>query len=77
MYRKGGGVCALVSNEVNVCTVQIRCFTSKIWTATESRLYIYSSPERQRPFIVEWQQTSRGLLQPTELCARPACHSAD
>jgi len=40
-----------------------------IWTAPD-----YSSPEHQRPFIVEWQQTSHGLLQ---LCARPACHNLD
>ena len=33
-----------------------------IWTAPD-----YSSPERQRLFIVKWQQTSHGLLQPAEL----------
>jgi len=43
-----------------------------IWTAPD-----YSSPERQRPFIVEWQQMSHRLLQPTELRARPACHNLD
>ena len=43
-----------------------------IWTAPD-----YSSPERQRPFIVEWQQTSHGPLQPAELRARPACHNPD
>ena len=41
-----------------------------IWTAPD-----YSSQER--PFIVEWQQTSHGLLQPAALCARPACHNLE
>ena len=46
-----------------------------IWTAPD-----YSSPERQRPFIVEWLQTSHGLLQPAELrvCPlRPVCHNLE
>jgi len=43
-----------------------------IWTAPD-----YSSPQRQRPFIVEWQQTLHGLHQPAELRARPACHNLD
>jgi len=43
-----------------------------IWTAPD-----YSRPERQRPFTLEWQQTSHGPLQHAELRARPACHNLD
>jgi len=43
-----------------------------IWTAPD-----YINPERQRPFIVELQQTSHGLVQPVELRARSACHNLD